>query len=218
MGDIHSIQYNIISTGSCGNAVIINDYILIDCGVPFKALKQYYKKFSIVLLTHIHSDHFNSNTISKLTFERPLLRFGCCEWLVKPLMECGVSKNNIDVYESDIEYDYGICKIIPVKLTHNVPNCGYKVHFNNDKLFYATDTNLLEGIEAKGYDLYMVEANYEEDEIQERIQEKYYNGEYPYEINVLQNHLSKKKCDNFLHRNMDWNSEFIYMHQHINKK
>jgi len=49
------IEYVIISTGSKGNAVIANKAVLIDCGVPFKALKMYYKKLKLVLLTHIHS-------------------------------------------------------------------------------------------------------------------------------------------------------------------
>ena len=37
------MTYNIISTGSKGNAVIINNEILIDCGVPFKDIKPYIK-------------------------------------------------------------------------------------------------------------------------------------------------------------------------------
>ena len=53
------MEYNIISTGSKGNAVVINDVILIDCGVSFRALKDVYKNIKIVLLTHIHSDHFS---------------------------------------------------------------------------------------------------------------------------------------------------------------
>ena len=52
------IKYEIIATGSDGNAVVINDIVLIDCGVPFKALKPYYKKLKLVLLTHIPADHF----------------------------------------------------------------------------------------------------------------------------------------------------------------
>ena len=37
--------YNIISTGSKGNALVIEDNILIDCGVSFTKLKNVYKKF-----------------------------------------------------------------------------------------------------------------------------------------------------------------------------
>ncbi len=65
--------YDVISTGSKGNAVII-DNILIDCGVPFNKLTQAYKKLQLVLLTHKHSDHFRPSTIKRLAAERPTLR------------------------------------------------------------------------------------------------------------------------------------------------
>lgn len=93
------MNYKIIATGSTGNAVFLNDYILIDCGVTFKALKYVYKQLQIVLLTHRHIDHFKPTTIHKLSEERPTLRFGCCEWLVNDLVEAGVPKQSIDVFE-----------------------------------------------------------------------------------------------------------------------
>ena len=52
------INYEIISTGSKGNAVVLDNRILIDCGVTFKKLMAVYRDIDIVLLTHIHSDHF----------------------------------------------------------------------------------------------------------------------------------------------------------------
>lgn len=208
------IEYNIISTGSKGNAVVINKIILIDCGVPFKALKPYVKDIKLILLTHIHGDHFNKRTIKKLASERPTLRFGCGKWLAEALVECGVSKKNIDILEFDTMYGYGACNVIPVSLSHNVPNCGYKIHIGGKKIFYATDTNNLNGIAAKNYDLYLIEANYEDAEIKERIDNKKVNGEYAYEIQVLDNHLSKAKCDDFLYSNMGSNSVYVYLHQH----
>ena len=56
------MNYNIISTGSQGNAIVLNNIILLDCGVPFRDLKDVYKGLKIVLLTHIHGDHFNKTT------------------------------------------------------------------------------------------------------------------------------------------------------------
>ncbi len=208
------IDFNIISTGSKGNAIVINKNILIDCGVSFKRLQSIYRNLSLVLLTHIHSDHFNKTTIKRLAKERPSLRFGCCEWLVAPLIECGVSKRNIDVFEFEKAYDYKQFKVEPIPLVHNVPNTGYKVHFGEEKLIYATDTNNLNGIEAKNYDLYLIEANYEDEEIKKRIAEKEINCEYCYEKQVLKNHLSKAKCDKFLAENCGDKSSFVYMHQH----
>ena len=210
------INYNILSSGSNGNATIINNNILIDCGIPFKKIEGHHKKIQLVLLTHIHSDHFNKATLKKLALERPTIRFGCGKWLVNDLLALGVNKTNIDVYDMNKTYNYGSFKIIPFFLIHNVKNCGYKIHFNNFKLFYATDCNNLNGIEAKNYDLYMVEANYTEKGIKERIKQKELNGEYVYEYNSIKNHLSKEKADDFIYSNIGYNSQFIYMH--INKE
>lgn len=210
------ISYNIISTGSKGNAVVINDFILIDCGVSFKALSAVYKDIKIVLLTHIHSDHFKKSTVKKLAKERTTLRFACCEWLVNDLIGCGVEKENIDVLLIGKKYAYNGFELVPIKLYHNVPNCGFKLYFGNEKMIYATDTYTLDGISAVGYDLYMIEANYEDEEIQERIKTKKEQGLYAYEYDVLNNHLSKAKCDDFIYKNII-NGEYIYLHQHEDK-
>lgn len=211
------IEYKIISTGSLGNAVVLSDSVLVDCGIPYKLLMPYVAKLKLVLLTHIHSDHFNKLTIKRLSQERPGLRFGCCRWLVQPLTAAGVPVRQIDVFDIAMQYDYGFCKITPVMLKHNVPNCGYKLHFPNAKVLYATDTNSMNGITAPDYDLYLVEANYDDDEIKERIADKKANGEYPYELHVLQNHLSVKKCNDFLYANMGPNSVYVYMHGHVDR-
>ena len=209
------MQYNIISTGSKGNAVILNDTILIDCGVPFKAIKPYVQGLKLVLLTHEHCDHFNPATIRKLQAERPTLRFGCGKWLINNLLACGVPTWRIDVYSPNItnRYQHGFM-LAMVLLHHNVPNCGYKLKIGGEKIFYATDTNDLDGIEARSYDLYMIEANYEDSEIMERISEKKLNGQYAYEYQVLHNHLSKQKADDFIIKNAGVNSRFVYLHGH----
>ena len=212
------IDYKIISTGSKGNAVVVEKKILIDCGVSFKELRHDYKNLKLVLLTHIHSDHFKKATVKKLAAERPTLRFACCHWLVDALLGCGVEAKRIDVLETGKIYGYGICNVIPFFLQHNVPNCGYKLHFAaTGKLIYATDCSTLEGISAPGYELYLIEANYTDEDIEQRIAEKKENGEYSYEIKARQNHLSKTKADNWLYENMDSHSIYVYMHQHQEK-
>jgi Cft2 family RNA processing exonuclease len=211
------MRYNIISTGSHGNAVVLQDIILIDCGVTFKALQEVYKALKIVLLTHIHTDHFNPTTIRTLARERPTLRFACCEWLVKDLVNAGVDKRNIDVLEIGKIYDYRAFKVSPIKLYHNVPNAGYRVFLGGEKAIYATDTEHLEGITAKDYSLYLIEANYEDEELQERINAKLETGEYCYELNVANRHLSKEQADAFLLENMGENSSYVYLHGHIDK-
>ena len=212
------IDYNIIATGSKGNAVVIDQKILIDCGVSFKALSKVYRALKLVLLTHIHSDHFQPTMLRLLAENRPTLRFACCAWLCKPLVDAGVPVSQIDVLEPGHMYGYGICNVRPDMVKHNVPNCAWKVWLPSGKLFYCTDMNNLNGITAPNYDLYMVEANYDDAEIQAKIAEKKLNGEYIYELGVLHNHMSLAKINDWLYANMGQNSAYIYMHCHQDKE
>lgn len=145
------------------------------------------------------------------------MRFACCEWLLEPLLKCGVLRNNIDILEIGTKYDYKLFKIVPVKLYHDVPQCGYRVLFNDYKVFYATDTRTLEGISAKNYDLYLVEGNYEDEELEERIRRKQQEQQYCYEYRARYTHLSKGQASDFLLQNMGENSEYVFMHEHVER-
>ena len=164
-----SVPYEVLATGSTGNAVVIDGQILVDCGVPYKVVKPVAKALRLVLLTHWHGDHFRKSTLHALAADRPALRFGCCRWMVRPLVEAGVKPANIDLYDFDRRYSYGDFTVEPVPLVHDVPNCGYKLQLPSGKVLYATDTNNLHGISAPNFDLYLLEANYEDEEIQARV-------------------------------------------------
>lgn len=227
------MTYDVLATGSSGNAVVINGEILIDCGVPYKTLEQsgYIKDLRLVLLTHEHGDHFNPATVGHLHRERPALRWGCCEWMVPPLIEAGVDKWAIHAYarmrkNGEIDRDNPLfnggviwgydfhCSLIPFHLPHDVPNCGYMIFIGNEKLFYATDTATLDHIEAKDYDLYLIEANHTRAEIEARIAAKQARGEFAYEFRAAQNHLSQEQALDWLARNAGPNSRFHFLHQH----
>lgn len=213
------MKYKIIATGSRGNAVVLEDFILLDCGVPYKKLEPYVKDLRLVLLSHVHSDHFNPSTIRRLHQERPLLRFGCCEWLVGPLQWAGVHPENIDVYTLGGMYYYENnnqpVSARPFGLVHDVENCGYKVQVGSRWAIYATDTATMDGIEAPRFDLYMIEANYTEAELEERIRRKTESGEFVYEYRAAASHLSRGKADEWLRANAGPNSEIVYLHGHI---
>lgn len=203
------MNFNILNSGSDGNGLIIEDIILIDCGISFKKLEDYYKKIKIVLLTHKHQDHFNKTTIKKLAYERPTLRFACCEWLVDELVKCGVEKKKIDVLKIGKNYNYNAFIVEPIKLYHDVPQCGYKLKIGTNRLIYATDTSKIDHIEAKNYDYYFIEGNYEnEEELHNRAVDEYY------ENRVKGTHLSKVKATEWLMKNMGGSSKYIFMHEH----
>lgn len=209
------MTFDVLATGSTGNAVVINGSILIDAGVPFKALETVKKGLKLVLLTHVHGDHFRPRTVRALHKERPILRWGCCEWMVGPLLEAGVDKRAIDVLTPGFCSVYkDLCTVMPEGLVHDVPNCGYHIWSGKDTLFYATDTATLDGVEAQGYDWYLIEANHTRDELEARAREKMEAGEYAYEVRAAANHLSQEQALDWLYQQMGPKSRYVFLHQH----
>jgi phosphoribosyl 1,2-cyclic phosphodiesterase len=209
------MRHEIIGTGSRGNCVVINDAVAIDMGVPYKAISKHAKSLKIIFLTHSHFDHFRGSTVSALAADRPALRFAAGEWLAKPLVECGVKKASIDILEPGRPYSFGGVAAEPFRLFHSVPNMGYKLTIGGERMIYATDTGSLDGIEAKDFDYYFIEANHTEKEISERIAEKLREGKYPYEQRARENHLSKEKADDFIYGNIGQNGIYVYLHTHF---
>ena len=224
------MTYDILATGSSGNAVVINGEILIDCGISMKKLREsgYIKSLNLVLLTHEHGDHFCKSTVRALHQERPALWWVCCEWMVwedrekrvpGPLLKAGVDKRSIVLIKPGRWYQCGFCiqfkaEIIP----HDVENCGYHLKLDYETAFYATDTSTLDHIEAKGYDLYLIEANHTSAEIEERIADKLARGEFAYEARAARTHLSREQALNWLARNARPNSKYVFLHQHREKE
>ena len=215
------MTFDVIATGSTGNAVVINSNILIDVGVPFKALEPVKKDLKLVLLTHSHGDHFKPRTVRALHKERPTLRWGCCEWMVGPLLEAGVDKRVIDVANADVPGDTskaliynGLAIVRPEPLVHDVPNCGWHISSSKENLFYATDTATLDGIEAKDYDLYMIEANHTREELEARARAKMEKGEFSYEVRAAANHLSQEQALDWLYQQIGPHSQYVFLHQH----
>lgn len=216
------MTYNIIATGSSGNAVVIDDHILIDCGVSIKSLEPVISSIKLVLLTHIHKDHFRPGTAAAIHRRRPTVRFGCCDWMVAPLLDAGISKRMIDVYDFDSGHFYGSgfpYAIEAERLTHNVPNCGYRIFGpDGERLFYATDTGTLDGITAKNYDLYLIEANHTRAKLEARAAEKQAAGAYAYEVEAAQNHLSQEQAMDWIYQNIGPKGQYVFLHGHTDKK
>ena len=204
------IQAQVISSGSEGNAVIYDNLLMVDCGVTLKALEAVKRSLKIVLLTHQHGDHLKLRTLQRLQAERPTLRIACADFL----LEKWEGLNNIDVLQVGKLYNYGAFKVSPVKLYHDVPNIGWRIFLNNgQKIFHATDTVHLEGISAKGYDLYAIEHNYCEEYIQQAIEEARANGEYTHAYGNINTHLSIQQARAFIEANRKESSEVLELHK-----
>lgn len=220
------MTYEIISTGSKGNAVVLDGVILVDCGVSWKKLRPYAQQLRLVLLTHVHGDHFKPATVRALHRERPGLRWCCCPWMVEPLLEAGVSRRVIDVAEVGILNAYANLGAVKAEETlHNVPNCAWLIWLLKDvgrerlmdeveRVFYATDAANLDDVQAPGYDWYCIEANHKEAELEERLAAKLEAGEFAYEAAARENHMSEEQAMAWLRENMGPNSRYVLLHQH----
>ena len=202
-------RYNIIKSGSSGNAILYHGEILVDIGVPYSAIKEYERDISLVLLTHIHGDHLNLRTLKRLASERPTLRIGACEWMSEYLTEF----RNVDVYDIGKIYDYKRFQLSPVKLYHDVQQCGYRLFKDDYKIFHATDTAHLKGITAKDYDLYALEFNHDEEVAERLIREAYERGEFTHLTGSIKTHLSEQKATEFYLENKAAYSEVIRLHE-----
>ena len=210
------MKCNIVSSSSKGNCIIINDCLMLDCGVSYKKIKDCLKDIKIIFISHEHHDHLNPTTIKKIAYEKPNIKFIVGEYLIPELMQLGVGKANILTFDLNKWYNIGIFKAKMQHLMHDVPNNCLHIEFKDgEKLFYAVDTNSLEHIQAKDYNLYLVEGNFEDKEkLEEEIAEKKRNGEFTHLERVLRTHMWQVDSLNWLDKNTGVGSKYIFIHQH----
>lgn len=200
---------SVLASGSTGNSVLYHQSILVDIGIPYSLFAEIdVQSLMLVLLTHEHRDHLNLYTLRKLQFERPGIRIAAGEHLLGNLS----GFRNIDVMEAGKIYNYGNIRVSPVVLYHDVPNFGWRIYVGDKKYFHATDTAHLRGIEAKGYDYYCLEANYDEETVLEAIQAKREVGEYAHQRYSVNVHLSNQQADEFFYKNKKEDSKLIRLH------
>ena len=205
-------MYNILKSGSSGNCVIYLDTIAVDMGISYKMIEPYKKQLQLVLLTHHHSDHLKLSTIQKLAAERPSVRFAGGEFLKDKLQ--GIK--NFDILDSGKIYDYGLFKVSPVTLYHDIPTFGFRIFQDETKILHCTDSYTLEGITAKDYSLYAIEHNHCEELLNERIEQKQKRGQFAYEIGAKNSHLSEQQAKEFIFKNANENSKVIRLHESKN--
>lgn len=215
------IDYNVVSSSSSGNCVIINHNIMIDCGLSYKVIEEYASKIELLIITHIHGDHFKKSTIQNLIKKKPKLHIICNEEIALQLKGGNkyiVTNEGIgNVFNFELKTGDKI-DIQSFKLYHDVETYGFTLYItdlldNKTKIFYATDTATLEGISAKDCDLYFLETNYCEEKIMEQSKIKQSLGQYDDTQRVIDTHLSRQEAESFFVHNKKENSEMIPLHK-----
>lgn len=201
------MDYNIISTGSKGNCVII-DSVMVDCGVPFKNIKDNLYSVSTLLLTHIHSDHIKESTLKNIVIMFPHIKiFGNYE-------VCQVhSEYPITCVNEGVPFvDDGI-EFIPFKAIHDVLTYGYVwMNEGNKQIIYVTDTADLRNAPDMKYDYFFIESNHDENKVEPLLHER---SKFGYNVYAgAKRHLSTQKAKGFYytHRRSP-DSQLIELHQ-----
>ena len=59
------MKYNIIGSSSEGNCIIVEDVLMLDCGIIYNKIKKYLPKVKLIFISHIHFDHLLPTAIKK---------------------------------------------------------------------------------------------------------------------------------------------------------
>lgn len=217
-------EAEIIATGSKGNAVLLSGCVLIDCGVPLKTLEPYIPALRCVLITHRHGDHLKLPTLRAVTERRPGLTVICpedCAGLIRescPMAQvlpaipghsiCLLGQSGPAVpYEPDIF-------IRAFAVPHDVPCLAYWLRVGSDAAFYATDCKDLYGIDPPTADLYLIEANYADADLQARTSAALDRGSASHERRVRDTHMSREDAMQWLMEHAPADAQVILLHQH----
>lgn len=207
------MKYFIIGSGSTGNCIILEDKIMLDCGVAYSKIKPFLPTIKLIFISHIHSDHLNSTAVKHIAYNYPNVKFICGNTdVIAKLVKCGVAKQNIFYLKKDKWYGLGLCKVKLEELTHDVPNHALKCEIKGKKMIYIVDTSNVKNIKAKDYDLYLIESNYREDILKQHIRECEDKDKLYYLNRVPYTHLSYEQANAFLIENMGTNSFYQYVH------
>lgn len=193
-----------IATGSTGNAVRIRD-IMIDCGIPFKKMKEDLYKVDTLLLTHAHSDHIKQPTYKAIREQFPRIK---------------VYANAHVAYQYDVDIVIGTAEIklpkhriiIPMEGVHDVPVSYFYIIMDGLNIVYATDTHRVENPRDLPLDYIFLESNYDEKKLKELAKQYKRRGYDPAKSSIR--HLSTQQCKEFYFVNRRGpESPLIELHQ-----
>ena len=161
-----------VGSGSEGNCYLVegnrDSSLLLDAGVSFKLMQKAikFKTFSIkgVLITHEHMDHAG--------YIKEYMKNGLEIYMTQGTKDALQLPDDYRIHVIDIKKPFVIddFKIMAIDTIHDAREpCGYVISHEDKKLLYATDTMYLK-YKIPNLTHIMLEANYEYDLLQERIE------------------------------------------------
>lgn len=156
------------STGNCYQVTCGDNSLLLDAGISFKEMQKAikFKTSTIlgVLVTHCHLDHAG--------YVKEYMNNGLEIYMTQGTKDALQLPDDYRLHVIDIKKPFMIddFKIMAIDTIHDAKEpCGFVVGFEDKKLLYATDTMYLK-YKIPNLTHIMLEANYEYDLLQERIE------------------------------------------------
>lgn len=200
-------KVEILGTGSTGNAVLIDDTIMIDCGLGVNKLLPYLQNVRHLFITHRHSDHLNISVLKNIAkkVSDSIIRFGlhvnsdCYDMIERKAPEIAemieterlTSHSVLELKIDGVEY-----KIETYPLYHDVENQGFVITKNGKTLIHATDTSTMKDAPNRQFDVILVEGNYDESKLIEYLKSDDRDVRYRAARNLR--HLSIQAHENFV--------------------
>lgn len=208
------MNYKIIGSSSKGNCIVIENILMLDVGLSYIRIKEYLKNVKLIFISHQHHDHLLPSTIKKIAYNYPNIKFICgSREVVKKLFECGIQKKNIYMLKEGKKYDLGALIVKLEPLYHDTPNYALKWQINGKKGIYIVDSCKADHIEAKNYDLILIESNYNKEVLEEHILECDNQDKLYYLNRVPNTHLEYGAATDFLLNNMGDNTVYERIHK-----
>ena len=196
-----------ISSSSKGNCHVLEDdncSIMLDCGVDAKHILPNINisKLKGIFLSHKHSDHCKG---CKNLNQYINAKFYCNEetYIAIPIRE--TSKVCI---EEGKPIELCNFKIMSFEVYHDAQNFNYLIMHKPTglKILYITDTSNVDNLHFKDIDIFIVEANWDEDwEVKEDDYVKYTR------TSSELGHLSLQDTISFLKKNMNINTKKVFL-------
>lgn len=215
-------KVEILGTGSTGNAVLIDDKIMIDCGLGVNKLLPYLQNVRHLFITHRHSDHLNISVLKNIAkkVSDSIIRFGlhvnsdCYEMIERKAPEIAemietdrlTSHSEIELKIDGVEY-----KIETYPLYHDVENQGFVITKNGKTLIHATDTSTMKDAPNRQFDVILVEGNYDESKLIEYLKSDDRDVRYRAARNLR--HLSIQSHENFVKSHSHPDTVSLMLHE-----
>lgn len=191
--------YGSSSAGNCYRikSSVNGDELLLDVGLPFKAIQRACKYNFIHLLgalvTHQHGDHAMAVA--------DMLKLGHKIYMLRETADAlhVIDEHSWVEISPKKSFKLGVFTVLPFELQHDVPNVGYLITDGEEKLLYITDTYYCK-YTFKGVHHIVVECNHSYELLKQRVEQDELSKQRMERL--IQSHFALENVIKFL-RSMD---------------